>query len=137
MDLSNWREMLETLPVVDEADWLRHATGFVAAFVNPAKRERWQWLLSSRPRRVGRDSHKLHADLDRRTCRPVHVLPEEVVRAGVYYAFAGAPRALPADAVALADGAGDAILSVVPGGLAVYFFHEGERWLCQSPPGRR
>src|SRR4051812_3326335 len=62
-------QILESCPAADEATWLRHATGFAAAFVAPAKRERWLELLTRRPRRVGRDSHKLRADLDRRACR--------------------------------------------------------------------
>jgi hypothetical protein len=113
--------------------WLEHTSRFVTAFVTPAKRGRWQWLLASRPRRVGRDSHKLHSDLDRRTCQPGKWLPSEFHRDGVYYGFADAPRLLPAAMVAGAVGTGDAILSLVPGELAVYFFHEGEVWLCQSP----
>ena len=133
MTVQDWRDMLESYPAADEADWLRHATAFVAAFVTPAKRERWLWLLTTRPRRVGRDSHKMHADLDRRTCRSVSCLADEALRPGLYYRFADVPRVLPGGAVALADGAGDAIFSVVPGELAVYFFHERERWLCRAP----
>jgi hypothetical protein len=32
----------------------------------------------------------------------------------------------------VAAGGGDAIFSLVPGELAVYFFHEGEVWLCRA-----
>jgi hypothetical protein len=105
----------------------------VTAFVTPAKRDRWRWLLTSRPRRIGRDSHKLHSDLDRRICRPVRMLTTELRGGGggLFYEFADAPKVVPADSVALAAGAGDAIFSLVPGELAVYFFHEGEIWLCQ------
>jgi hypothetical protein len=128
-------QVLEACPVADEAVWVAHAAGFAAAFVVPAKRERWHWLLTTRPRRVGRDSAKLHADLDRRTCRRVEGVPATVRGGGVFYGFGDAPRVVPAGQAWLAAGPGDAIFSVVPGGLALYFFHEGEVWLCQSPPG--
>src|SRR5262249_6196777 len=65
------RQLLDACPLIDEATWLRHAAGFAAAFVAPPKRERRLDLLTRRPRRIRRDSHKLHSDLDRRTCRCV------------------------------------------------------------------
>jgi hypothetical protein len=132
MNVPSWWDVLYSCPAAEEAVWLDHASRFVAAFVTPAKRERWLWLLTTRPRRIYHDSHKLHSDLDRRTCRPVRWLPREAHRDGVYYGFADVPRLLPASAVAGAVWTGDAILSLVPGELAVYFFHEGEVWLCQS-----
>lgn len=124
----DWRELLESYPLADEADWLLHVSGFVTAFVTPPKRERWQWLLTDRPRRVGRDSHKLHSDLDRRTCRPVRDLPAEVQGQGLFYRFA--------DAMLLVNAVGDALYSLVPGELAVHLFHEGEIWLCEAKVSR-
>jgi hypothetical protein len=106
--------------------------GFAAAFVVPAKRERWRELLTRRPRRIGGDSHKLHSDLDRRVAQPVTVLPA-IDQDGLFYAFSDAPRVVPAASAALVAGSGDAIFSLIPGELAVYFFHEGEVWLCRSP----
>jgi hypothetical protein len=129
---AKWWQLLETCPVADESEWLQHVTGFVAAFVVPAKRERWAELLARRPRRIGRHSHKLHSDLDRRTCRQVAELPAAVRGDGLFYGFFDAPRVVPATSAAVAAGASDAIFSLVPGKLAVFFFHEGEMWLCQS-----
>jgi hypothetical protein len=126
------RDVLESCPVAEEADWLRHAAGFVAAFVTPAKRERWADLLTRRPRRILRESHKLHADLDRRYCHTVDRLPPSVRGSGLFYEFFDVPRVVPVEAVEASAGAGDAIYSIVPGELAVYFFHEGEVWLCRS-----
>lgn len=124
---------LEQCPVADETVWLAHATGFVAAFVTPAKRDRWELFLTQRPDRMRRESSKLHSDLDRRTCRLVTELPSNVRSTGVYYDFFNAPRLVPAT-VAIAAGTGrDAIFSLTPGVLAVYVFHEYEEWLCESP----
>jgi hypothetical protein len=127
------RQLLEACPPIDEATWLRHAAGFTSAFVAPPKRERWLDLLTRRPRRVSRDSHKLHSDLDRRTCRCVGwSVPAEVRGEGAFYDFFDAPRLVPADLVPSAAGAGDAIFSLAPGRLALYVFHEGEIWLCRA-----
>ena len=129
-------QVLESCPVADEAVWLRHIMGFVTAFVTPSKKERWLDLLSRRPRKILGHSHKLHSALDRRTC---HVVGKETVAdlrgIGVFYDFhADGPRMVPADLAVDAAEAGDAIFSLVPGELAVYFFHEGEVWLCQGNP---
>jgi hypothetical protein len=128
---SGW-DLLAACPVADEAEWVRHAEGFAVAFVVPARRERWRELLARRPRRIGEDSHKLHSDLDRRVCRPAPALPATVRGDGLFYGFFDSPRVVPAAQVAAAAGGGDAIFSLVPGELAVYFFHEGEVWLCQA-----
>jgi hypothetical protein len=126
------RDVLESCRIAEEAEWLRHAEGFAAAFVAPAKRERWRELLTRRPRRFARDSHKLHADLDRRVCRPVLQLPAAIQGDGLFYGFFDLPRVVPAARAAAAAGSGDAVFFLVPGELAVYFFHEGEVWLCQA-----
>ncbi len=128
---SKW-QLLEACPVADEADWLRHVAGFAAAFIAPAKRERWVEMLVRRPRRIGRNSHKLHSDLDRRTCRRVTELPEVVRGDGLFYQFFDVPRVVPAAGAALAAGRSDAIFSLIPGKLGIYFFHEDEIWLCQT-----
>ena len=48
--------------------------------------------ICSIPRRIRGNSHKLHSDLDRRTCRPVAALPAGFSGDGVFYGFADAPR---------------------------------------------
>jgi hypothetical protein len=126
-----WDE-LESCPTADEDLWRKHVEGFVAAFVVPAKRERWLELLTRRPRRIGRDSHKMHSDLDRRTCRNAGwAVPAGLAGDGLFYAFADAPQVVPIDLLRQLQ-LGDAILSLVPGKLALYFFHEGEVWLCRA-----
>jgi hypothetical protein len=131
---SRW-QVLESCPAVDESVWIRHATGFAAAFIVPAKRERWRELLTRRPRRLSRDSHKLRSDLDPRTCRLLGERPPADLRGeGVFYGFGDGPRVIPADLAAVAAGGGDAIFSLVPGELALYFFHEDEVWVCRAGP---
>lgn len=121
------------MPVVDEADYLRHMSAFVSSFVESRKRERWLFLLTQRPKRIGRDSHKMHSDLDRRTCRRFEIPSElEKIRSpGVFYEFRDQARWVDAP-TALALPYFDSILSIVPGRLAIFFFHELETWLCES-----
>ena len=129
-------DALDACPVADEAAWLEHVTGFTDAFIVAAKRERWLELLTRRPRRIGRQSHKMHTDLDRRRCRNVGwAVPADLKGEGLYYDFAGSPQVVPVELLRQLQ-LGDAILSLVPGKLALFFFHEGEVWLCQTEDGR-
>lgn len=129
--LDRWN-LLVACPVADEALWQNHVTGFVAAFITPTKRQRWREQLTERPRRIGRHSHKMHSDLDRRVCENVGVrFPEGLLGEGLYYSFGDPPRIVPVELAANLTGV-DAIYSLVPGKLAVYFFHEGEVWLCRK-----
>jgi hypothetical protein len=132
VEKSEWWEALKTCPVADEAVWLQHATGFATAFVASTKRERWLELLTTRQKRILGESHKLHSALDRRYCRLVTELPAVVRGDGLFYGFYDVPRVVPTERAAGAAGGGDAIFSLVPGKLVVFFFHEGEVWLCQS-----
>ncbi len=125
-------QLLEACPIADEAEWLRHAVGFATTFVIPAKRQRWGEMLVRRPQLISRDSHKLHSDLDRRTCHRVAGLPAEIRGDGLFYSFFDVPRVVPTPSVALAAAGGDAIFSLIPAELALYFFHEDEVWLCRA-----
>lgn len=51
---------------------------------------------------------------------------------GVFYDFHGSPRVVPVEMLLNVNSPGDAIYSLIPGKLAIYFFHEGEVWLCQA-----
>ena len=123
-------QLLANSPVVPESVWLEHASKFVTAFVVPEKRERWAEVLSNRPRRLTRDSHKLHSALDRRTCYCVGEVAPDLQGEGVFYGFCDVPQLVPATLAAVAAGNCDALFSLIPGELALYFFHEGEVWLC-------
>jgi hypothetical protein len=126
-------ELLEATPVADEVTYLRHMTAFVEAFVLAARRERWLYLLREKPKRAPRDAHKLRNDLDVRWCTGPWSYGDDLglTQDGVYYEFFGEPHVLsPAEAESIGTGR-DAIYSVVPGRLAVFFFHEFETWLCR------
>jgi len=50
---------------------------------------------------------------------------------GVFYDFYDLPRVVPANLAVEAGRGRDAIFSLVPGELALYFFHECEVWVCR------
>lgn len=110
----------------------QHLTAFVAAFVAPAKRERWHELLTRRGRNVLRHSHKLMDALDGRYCvRADGGWDLDPLRLGVFYDFHGEPETIPvAEAVVRGDGR-DAIFSLDAGRLAIHFSHESWAWLCR------
>ena len=120
-------------PVADVAEWRDHAARFVDAFVVASKRERWRWLLTTRPKRLGADSHKLHTDLDRRVCRPIPGWPPRLKGTGLLERFEDQPRRVPLDQAWRHSGGGDALPLIHPGELSIFLFHQAELWLCQSP----
>jgi hypothetical protein len=134
MKPSSLSELLASCPVADEALWQKHVDGFVT-FIASAKKERWHEQLTKRPRRIFQHSHKLHSDLDRRVCKNVGQWLTEDMKLkgeGVYYDFYNPPRVVPVELLLNRNVLGDAIYSLIPGELAIYFFHEGEVWLCQA-----
>src|SRR5262245_42979985 len=124
--------MLEAAPIPDEPTYLRHMDGFVRSFVLPARRDRWLYLMTERPRRIARDSHKLRNDLDYKLCQELGGGGDpEIKRDGVYYEFCGEPHILNMEEADRVGCGRDAIFSVIPGKLAVFFFHEWQSWRCR------
>jgi len=111
----------------------QHLTAFVTAFVIPARRERWVELLTRRGRNAFANSSKLMGALDERHCMRVDGAWElDPARTGVFYDFFGEP-CVKTLADAVAEGSGrDAIFSLEPGRLVIYFSHEGWSWLCRK-----
>ena len=112
-----------------------HIAAFVSAFVERERRDRWIHLLSSRPKQLFKNSHKLHNHLDKSRCtelpEPISIDPATV---GMFCEFhADSLPLLVTGQRAIELGTGhDAIFSVVPGKLAVYFFHEDFVMECHA-----
>ncbi|MEO2032149.1 MAG: hypothetical protein ABGZ35_08690 [Planctomycetaceae bacterium] len=112
-----------------------HIVAFVIAFVQRERRERWLHLMTSRPKQLLRNSHKLHNHLDKTHCTES---PEssslESTAVGMHCDFRrdSPPLLISARrAIELSIGQ-DAIFSVSPGKHAIYFFHEGFVMECRA-----
>src|SRR5260221_231067 len=102
-----------------------HLAAFAEAFVIPARRERWQELLTRRGKNTFANSAKLAAVLDARYCSRDGDWGVDDSHSGVYYDFSGEPEVM---TLAQATEKGyfrDAIFSMIPGKFALHFFHEG------------
>lgn len=111
-----------------------HLDAFVDAFVVRDKKDRWKTLLARRGAKGIAESHKLREALDPRFCTRVTL--EDVAsltanRACVFFDFSSDPEETTAKPAIARGKDTDAIASFDAGRLAVYFFHEGEVWLCR------
>ena len=112
-----------------------HIAAFVASFVQRHRRDRWLHLLTARPKQLFKNSHKLFEHLDKSRCTqaltPSSLRPADE---GVFLDFHSdsVPLLVTAER-ALELGFGqDALFSVIPGKIAVYFFHEDFVMECRS-----
>lgn len=118
--------------LADEAMWTEHFTGFVNSFVQKSCRERWLHLLLKRPKQIYGNSHKLHGHLDWSKCSRIENTNQLSQKSkGVYYDFRNEPVILTVADAFLVGPDKDGIFSILPGKLAVYFFHENENVLCR------
>jgi hypothetical protein len=118
---------------MDEAESRHHYESFVDSFVIPRKRERWKYLFGHASANLFRQSHKFRADLLVSLTEPF--LPDSIAMAGqtgIYFDFRGPGVALDIREAMRRGNSNDAIYSMVPGKLGLFFFHEGEILLCSK-----
>ena len=108
-----------------------HLQSFVDSFVVSARKDRWKGLFAKRSGKLHRQSHKLYQALDRRYCQ-VEPDPKgfDWNSKGVYFDFCSEPFFKSFNEAWTFHGF-EAILSLIPGKLAFYFFHEGELFVCR------
>lgn len=109
-----------------------HLEAFIQSFVDPDRRERWTMFMLKKPEKAAAELHKL--PLDPRRTRwlegPERNYSEYLRyaggRLGIYFTFRTDPVWIAADeAASRADcDFEDAILSIEPGKLAIYFSHD-------------
>jgi hypothetical protein len=132
MEQSSRWDILETASLADETAWTEHFTGFVNSFVQKSRRERWLHLLLKRPKQIYSNSHKLHSHLDWSRCSRLENASQLNPKSkGVYYSFMDEPVILTVSDAFVVGPDNDGIFSIVPGKLAIYFFHENENILCK------
>lgn len=117
-----------------------HLEAFIQVFVDPARRDRWRLFMLDKPDKAARELHTLQLDgqhatwLGRNERGSSPLLEAMKGKLGIYFTFKGSPVWMRMEDGALqSDWQGeDAIFSIVPGKLAVYFNHDYVSVVLQS-----
>lgn len=130
-------ETLERAKICDETTRNKHLEAFVLAFVAKNRQERWLHLFLHNSKNAYKNSHKLEGYLNYRCS----LVGKDFIKAhyklglnGVYYSFSIYRNTLLInleEALIIGDYR-NAIFSILPGKLGIYFSDEGPIWLCQK-----
>jgi hypothetical protein len=125
-------EVLALAATVEPEIWERHVRAFVQSFVLRDKQDRWLHRLLHPTTKTRVTSYKLWNDLNRSYCldlrEPWSLAPD---RRGVYDDFWEHKYVTFTESMIVGPFV-DGIWSLVPGELALFFFHEGEILLCEK-----
>ncbi|HEY3269187.1 MAG TPA: hypothetical protein VGM37_19925 [Armatimonadota bacterium] len=137
----NW-PVGEAGPVSDE-ELTRHLQAFAQSFISSARRQRWQPKRLTVPTRNRDQMGKFYTQCDPRYC--LRISWEDAALRDIK-ARHGDARCVYLDenglgiAISLCAGIDralhdftDAIISIIPGKLALMISHDGVRWLCSRP----
>ena len=106
------------------SDIEHHMRSFADAFDLEGRRDKWINLLSERPDTILGYSSKLFNYFN-------HNYIEQNDTVGVYYDFVGEPRCMSFKDANKAE-KNDAIFSIKPGELVVYYFSDGWNFVCKK-----
>jgi hypothetical protein len=112
----------------------KHLVAFVNAFVRKDRRSRWHFLFEQNSDKAYRNSHKLLNDLAREFVIRDDALQNvsNPYQQGVFYPIGREePRVETLDQILKGDPFCDAIFSIDPGRLAIFFFHEFETYVLK------
>lgn len=115
-------------------DISEHLEAFARSFVLKSKVDRWVGILTKHKSKNYSQSSKLYDHLDHRFLTRnddlTKLVSDEFI--GVFYDFSDPPQEMSfAEAKSVGDGS-DAIFSIEPGKLAVFFFHEYENYVLKT-----
>lgn len=118
----------------DETMLTQHLEKFVSSFVLPDRQGKWEHLLLKNRKRSYKNSSKLESHLTKQFC--LLVKKEDMYinleTKGVFYDFRDSSFFVSLEDALILGDYQDAIFSMIPGKLALYFSHEGRIWLCQK-----
>ncbi len=110
-----------------------HLSKFVRSFISKNRADRWEDLLIRRPSGIFVKSSKLFDHLDFNYCSrsdAINDIVEERTR-GIYYDFFSEPVITTFKEAIEKGDCRNALFSIRPGKLAVFFFHEGWNYVCR------
>ncbi|EDN68627.1 hypothetical protein BGP_0279 [Beggiatoa sp. PS] len=131
---------LKKADIVDNADSCdeivlkEHLEKFVNRFIFPERQEKWKHLFLKNRKRSYKNSSKLEEHLIGPFCflAKQEELPINIETRGVYYSFGDSSVFMCLNEALILGDYRDAIFSIIPGELALYFSHEGRIWLCRN-----
>ncbi|MCW9023559.1 MAG: hypothetical protein OQK73_02645 [Gammaproteobacteria bacterium] len=117
----------------NKPDIQHHMQLFAESFILDSRKEKWAMLLSERPETIFNQSSRLFNYLDHNFIEQNDSLKNVVEDdgMGVFYDFQNEPTLISFKEAIDAGKELDAIFSIQPGKLAIYFFHEGWNFVCK------
>lgn len=110
-----------------------HLRAFAEAFVLESRKEKWVDMLSERPDSIISQAAKLFNYLEHNYIEQNDALEcvaaDDVI--GVFYDFSDEPKCISFNEAVEVIKVRDAIFSITPGKLAIYFYHEGWNFVCK------
>ena len=118
----------------EQPDIELHLSSFAESFVEESRKEKWIGLLSERPDNILSLSYKLFNYLNHNYIEQNDALDNVVSddTVGVFYDFNEEPQCISFKAAKEVVKGRDAMFSIEPGKLAVYFYHEGWNFVCRK-----
>ncbi|MCC2670920.1 MAG: hypothetical protein K0Q72_3391 [Armatimonadetes bacterium] len=118
-----------------------HLRAFITAFISTRSRPRWEHCLLVAPKKARGHLQHFRRDHDPAHCRelrgaagfPLRLAGIYGSQVGIYFTGHANPlQVTAAEAATLAtEHFADAVFSLVPGKLALYFDHDGGVWACE------
>ena len=117
-----------------ELDIEHHLEAFAKSFVLDSRKEKWVDLLRERPDTLFMQASKLFNYLDHNFIEQNDLLENVASNdtIGVFYDFQTEPRILSFDEAKKEKSESDAIFSIDPGALVIYFYHEDWNFVCRK-----
>ena len=112
-----------------------HLTAFAETFVLETRREKWLMLFAQRPAMIASQSSRLFNYLNHNLIEQNDALANVATDTahGVFYDFHSEPRIMTLAEAKHRKKDNDAIFSITPGKLAIYFFSDGWNFVCTNP----
>ena len=118
----------------NKVDIQQHMKLFAESFMLESRKEKWARLLCERPESIFNQSSRLfnylYHNLIEQNDSLKNVADDDAT--GVFYDFKDEPRIISFKEALLANKKHDAIFSITPGKLAIYFFHEWWNFVCNK-----
>ncbi len=117
----------------DALDIEIHMRSFAETFVLSTRKDQWVYLLSERSDNTFKQSSKLFNHLDHNYIEQNDSLYDitSYDTPGVFYNFKDEPKCISFKEAIEEGKSHDAIFSIKPGELAIYFSHDGWNFVCK------